>query len=179
MAEPLFYNEYETVFIIRPDIDDASLNTYVERIGGAITSQAGVITKVENWGKRNLAYPVKKQLTGHYALYQYAGKPGITDEVERLFRTSDLVLKFMTVVLKTRVLAEEFAAVEDKTFTTLKVGGPEKDFTSHRDDRRDGGRFRDDHQEGRHGRDDDDMDDDDAEVSSDTMETSPARGGDE
>lgn len=89
---------YETLFIVQVDLPDDELNTLIERYGAIITAYKGTIVKIEKWGKRRLAYEIKKQSNGYYVMIDYAGKSAIIDELERNCKIDDKILKFMTIM---------------------------------------------------------------------------------
>lgn len=91
--------KYETIFILDPDLEDEKILSVVEKIKGIITQTQGEIIKVEDWGKRKLAYTVKKKLRGHYYLIYFSGSPVLVAELERNFRVMDAVIKFQSVRL--------------------------------------------------------------------------------
>ena len=91
--------KYETIFILDPDLEDEKILSVVEKIKGIITQTQGEIIKVEDWGKRKLAYTVKKKLRGHYYLIHFSGSPALVAELERNFRVMDAVIKFQSVRL--------------------------------------------------------------------------------
>jgi small subunit ribosomal protein S6 len=63
-----------------------------------VASFKGTILKVEKWGKRKLAYEIRKLTTGYYVMIDYAGKSAVIGELERNFKIDDKVLKFMTIM---------------------------------------------------------------------------------
>jgi small subunit ribosomal protein S6 len=89
---------YETLFIIQVDLPDDELTSLIERYGAIITAYKGTIVKIEKWGKRKLAYEIKKHKTGYYVMIDYAGKSAIINELERNFKIDDKILKFMTIM---------------------------------------------------------------------------------
>lgn len=94
--------KYETFFIVDPDLPD-EVNTVVdEKVKSIVTSKGGAIITYVPWGKKKLAYPVKKRTRGHYVLMEYAGGPELVAELERNMRLDERVLKFITVKLDDR-----------------------------------------------------------------------------
>jgi len=89
---------YETLFIVHVDLPDDELNSLIERYGAIITAYKGTLVKIEKWGKRKLAYEIKKHKNGYYVMIDYAGKSAIIDELERNFKIDDKILKFMTIM---------------------------------------------------------------------------------
>jgi small subunit ribosomal protein S6 len=97
--DPKRATDYETVFILRGDIDSETSERVISRAVGAVESTGGRLTKVESWGKRRLAYPIAKQRRGFYVLVRYLGYQGTVSEVERNLRMLDPVVRHMTVAL--------------------------------------------------------------------------------
>jgi small subunit ribosomal protein S6 len=89
---------YETLFIVQIDLPDDELISLIERYSEIVTAYKGTIVKIEKWGKRKLAYEIKKQTNGFYVMIDYAGKSAIIDELERNFKIDDKILKFMTIM---------------------------------------------------------------------------------
>ncbi|NWG01439.1 MAG: 30S ribosomal protein S6 [Syntrophaceae bacterium] len=94
--------KYETIFILDPDLEEEPSQSVVEKIKGIITQNQGEIVKVEDWGKRKLAYEVKKKSKGHYFLIHFLGSAPLLSELERNFRVMDAVIKYQSVRLDDR-----------------------------------------------------------------------------
>jgi len=92
-------NFYESLFIINPALDDTEVGKVVGKIEEFIKKGGGEILKVDNWGKKKLAYEVKKQKKGYYILLNFRIKPGIIGELERNLRLTDPVIKFLIIRL--------------------------------------------------------------------------------
>jgi small subunit ribosomal protein S6 len=101
---------YETVFIVQADLPEDDLNGLIERYTSIVTGFKGLVAKIEKWGKKRLAYEIRKQTRGFYVLLDYAGKSTIVNELERNFKIDDKVLKFMTVVKSEDVNLNELEA---------------------------------------------------------------------
>ena len=89
--------EYETIYILRFDIDAEAAERIQARLGDAVTREGGKLVKVETWGRRKLAYPLKKHRRGVYVFLKYVGSGGLVAEVERNLKLQDAVVKYMTV----------------------------------------------------------------------------------
>ncbi len=90
---------YEEVLIVKPDATEEDANGVIELLSKTVTDQEGKIEKVDDWGRRKLAYRVAKCDEGHYFVVTFEAKAETVREVERRLRVSDLVIKFMTVRL--------------------------------------------------------------------------------
>ncbi len=91
---------YETILIADADLHDDEQNSLIARYSGIINGRKGTLVKVDNWGKRKLAYAIKKQPRGIYVLFEYAGESSIVNELERNLKIDDKILKFMTVLIE-------------------------------------------------------------------------------
>ncbi|MCM1565983.1 MAG: 30S ribosomal protein S6 [Dehalobacter sp. 4CP] len=87
---------YEVMYIIRPDLDDEASKANVQRFEEIVNANGGTDLKVDIWGKRRLAYEVKKFNEGVYILMNFNGEARTVDELERLMKISDAVIRFMT-----------------------------------------------------------------------------------
>jgi small subunit ribosomal protein S6 len=87
--------KYELMCIIQPELDEAALKGAVERVQGWITDSGGSVDKVDVWGRRKLAYPIRKQIEGQYVLMNVTLDPGSTSELERNIRYLEPVLRHM------------------------------------------------------------------------------------
>jgi len=106
--------KYETIFIMDPDLTEEQSQSTIEKIRGIITQGQGEIIKLEDWGKRKLAYEVKKKPKGHYILMHFSGSPSLLTELERNFRVMDTVIKFQSVRLdETKTLSTEITIPEE------------------------------------------------------------------
>ena len=90
--------EYETIYILRPDIDGETAERVQARVAEVIGRDSGKLVKVEQWGRRKLAYPVAKQKKGVYVYVKYVGRGPLVNELERNLKIADSVIKFQTVI---------------------------------------------------------------------------------
>ena len=87
---------YELMFIVRPDMVDEELNKLISTLESSVTSAGGTV-KSEIWGKRRLAYTVRKFNDGIFVLLIIDGTGAMVHEVERRLRVTEPVIKFITV----------------------------------------------------------------------------------
>ena len=90
-------NKYETVIIVNPNITDNEIKELIEILKKIITDNQGTITKVEELGKRKLAYEIKKCKEGYYAVLYFEADASVISELERIYRIKDEIMKFITV----------------------------------------------------------------------------------
>jgi small subunit ribosomal protein S6 len=93
---------YESIFIINANQTDEEIANVIKKMQDVVAKQGGEMIKFEDWGKKKLAYEIKKQKRGHYVFFQFKSAPGAVSELERTFKLTDSVIKFLTVKLRTR-----------------------------------------------------------------------------
>ena len=101
---------YESVVIFDPDLPDDDIVSLTERFGNVIKNNGGEIIKIEDWGSKRLAYLVRKKDKGRYILFDFVGLPAAMREVERQFKITEEVMKFLSVKLDEEVDLEAFKA---------------------------------------------------------------------
>ena len=87
--------DYELVFIIHPDLDETASNEVIERVKGWIGDNGGEVKKVDLWGKRRLAYPIRKQNEGQYVLFDLSMDPSFGSQLERSLKLTEPVMRFL------------------------------------------------------------------------------------
>lgn len=91
---------YETIFIVHPEVGGDAYQGIVEKFKTILADQGAVMLKVDEWGTRKLAYPIKKQNRGTYVYCVYDAKPEVIAEFERRLRIDEAVIRFQTVQLE-------------------------------------------------------------------------------
>ena len=91
--------DYELVFIISPKVEGEALDAAVANVNKFITDKGGVVSNVEQWGKKKLAYPVKHFLEGSYVLSQFKMKPVWSKELEASLEISEDILRHLLIRL--------------------------------------------------------------------------------
>ncbi len=88
---------YESVFILRPDLDREGVDKTCERVVDVVTKSGGSVLSVEKVGLRRLAYEIEHFSDGFYVILNYEGEPPATRELERFFKISDEVIRYLIV----------------------------------------------------------------------------------
>lgn len=88
--------KYEVVFIIRP-LEEEATNAVIEKFSKLITANGGTIDKEDRWGKKRLAYDIKKESEGYYVLFYVTCDSACVNECDRVMKITDEVLKHMIV----------------------------------------------------------------------------------
>ncbi len=89
-------NKYESVIIVNPSLDEEKVKSLIDKFSDLINKH-GKVTKVDNMGKRKLAYEVKKNREGIYVVFYFEAEPSLIAELERNYRITDEVIKFIVV----------------------------------------------------------------------------------
>ena len=87
--------EYEVVFIVHPDLDENAFKEIVDRVQGWIKDAGGKVTKVDLWGRKKMAYMIRKQREGQYVLLNTEMNPEFVTELERNIQLLESVLRYM------------------------------------------------------------------------------------
>lgn len=111
---------YEIVFIVHPDQSE-QVGAMVERYKTMITEANGKIHRLEDWGRRQLAYPINKIHKAHYVLMNIETTPEVIDEIETAFRFNDAVLRHLTVKMDAAV-TEASPMMKDEKSKNLLAG---------------------------------------------------------
>jgi small subunit ribosomal protein S6 len=90
-------NIYETVFVLHPEITEEDVEASIQNIVGLLESEGAEILRVDRGGKRRLAYLVQKQRYGYYNLIHFRAAPGALVALERMYRLSEHVIRYLTV----------------------------------------------------------------------------------
>jgi small subunit ribosomal protein S6 len=91
---------YELVCIIHPDLDEAAFNGIVEKIKGWVAEIKGSADKVEVWGRKRMAYTIKKHREGQYVLFNLSLEPAVTAALEQNLRFQESIIRYMITAVK-------------------------------------------------------------------------------
>ena len=91
--------KYELVLVLQPELDDNASNAIIEKVHGWVSDASGTIDKVDNWGRRRMAYLIRKQREGHYYLINATLAPAACAALERNLRFTETVLRFMLTLV--------------------------------------------------------------------------------
>ncbi|MDO4248038.1 MAG: 30S ribosomal protein S6 [Neisseria sp.] len=111
---------YEIVFIVHPDQSE-QVPAMVERYKTLVTENNGTIHRLEDWGRRQLAYPINKIHKAHYVLMNIETTPAVIEELETAFRFNDAVLRHLTIQTK-HAVTEASPMMKDEKSKSLIAG---------------------------------------------------------
>ena len=105
---------YEVVFIVHPDQSE-QVPAMIERYRSLITSTGGTMHRLEDWGRRQLAYPIQKIHKAHYVLMNIECNQEVLDEIEHAFKFNDAVLRHLTIKTKSALTIPSAMMREEKS----------------------------------------------------------------
>ena len=88
---------YEIIFVADPDLGEADVDALTEQVQGFVERDGGRVDRVEKWGKKRLAYEVRRRREGYYVLIVAQGGGALVRELERRLKVTDGILRFLTV----------------------------------------------------------------------------------
>lgn len=115
---------YEVMYIVRPDVEEADLDKLIEGFNAVVTNGGGEVTNVEKWGRRRLAYLVRKFQDGIYVLMFITADGPLVAELERRLRVTEPVIKFITV--RTDLENKRVAKIKAIRSTKVKVSAQQQ-----------------------------------------------------
>ena len=104
--------EYEFTFIVQPEITEEGLQSICDRFDGVLAKHGSVRLYYDDWGRRRLAYEIRKFQKGHYLILHFLDDGGVVPDIERLARIDDSILRFLTVLVSDGVEDIEARKVE-------------------------------------------------------------------
>jgi len=106
---------YESAILINAALDDETIKNLIERVKDTISTYGGEILEIEDWGRKRLAYQVKKSKIGYYAIFRFNSSTDLVTKLERYYQLDESILRYLTITLSKDALEQ----IEiDKSFQT-------------------------------------------------------------
>jgi small subunit ribosomal protein S6 len=121
--------EYEVVYVLSQTADNAEAERVNAKLTEVVSSFGGKLLKLDNWGRRKLAYPIKRNARGIFVYVRYLAQPGVVAELERNLRISDSVLRFQSSLINAEVEGEVSVDPEDVKFAPVLPAEPEEELS--------------------------------------------------
>lgn len=102
-------NAYETTFILDPELEDESIEAEIARVENLIKTFGGEVIELQRWGRRKLAYEIKRKQMGYYVHFKFHAEGSFIEGLHREFRLNETILRYLTILLD--------KAIEDKLGT--------------------------------------------------------------
>jgi small subunit ribosomal protein S6 len=112
---------YESLFIIRPSISDEETNALIEKMKAVAERTGAQFIKSENWGRKKLAYEVRRERKGTYVYFYFKAPNNTVGELEHAYRLEDNIIKFLTVHLEKELVPRRAAEAPSEEFTGGRV----------------------------------------------------------
>ena len=93
-------NNYETLFVIDPDLDEEATKATIQKFSDIITKSGGTIDSTDEWGTKKLAYPINFKNDGYYVLTTFNADPSLPAELERKYRIAEDIMRYIVVRLE-------------------------------------------------------------------------------
>lgn len=106
--------KYETVCIVKPDAGEEIIKGVIQKATGALEAGGGRLEKLDEWGRRRLAYPIQKKSEGYYFVLYYETEPLVSKEIERVMKLNENVLRYQTIMRIERKAAKVTKAAPQK-----------------------------------------------------------------
>lgn len=114
---------YEVMYIVTPETADDDVTKLNESLQGVIETQGGSVVKLENMGRRKMAYEIRRKTEGHYVLFEIEGSGKEIFELERRMRVNDAIMRFITVrVDEDRKTADKISAKREQRQSKRRGG---------------------------------------------------------
>jgi len=120
---------YEIVFIVHPDQSE-QVPAMIERYRSNITARGGNLHRLEDWGRRQMAYPIQKVHKAHYVLMNIECDQETLEELEHGFKFNDAVLRHLTVKMSKPVITPSPMMKEEKSRDMLESGAPKAELAA-------------------------------------------------
>lgn len=91
-------NKYEIMYILKANLEDAQRKEVIEKLHSILVNEGGKVTNVNEWGLRDLAYPIKKETKGYYVVIKVECEPNATKEFDRRTKINNNVLRYLITV---------------------------------------------------------------------------------
>lgn len=107
--------DYETTFIVNASLDDTQIDPIIAKFQEQITSYGGEIVAINKWGRKRLAYPIKKKNNGFYTHIEFKAPAAAVQQLEKFFKLDENILRFLTIQLDKKALkAKEMVPVKEE-----------------------------------------------------------------
>jgi len=125
-------SRYEIGFIVTPEVNEEEVKKIIESITATIKKAKGVIENLDEWGRKKLSFPIKKNLEGYYVFIQTEVDGAIIADLERRMKQMEKVLRFITLRLddklkKSNKLTKKWAKIDKLRKKTMAASSEEKE----------------------------------------------------
>lgn len=116
-------NAYETIYIVKPTLSEEEITKVTDKIKTLIEKDGGEVIGTDSFGKKRLAYEVGKEKRGIYLILHFKATPVILLELERSYRLSEIIIKYLTIKIREDQLGKMIPVRDEKSFSPRARGG--------------------------------------------------------
>ena len=102
---------YETTFIINASLEDTQVDAVIGRVQDTISKNGGATKALNKWGRKRLAYPIRKKTNGFYVNIEFEAPSTLLSQLERSFQLDEMILRYLTIQLDSKALAARAAGL--------------------------------------------------------------------
>lgn len=95
---------YESTFVINASLDDAQIDTLISHVQELVTANGGEITSLNKWGRKRLAYPIRKKNSGFYVNMEFQAPGQLITRLERAYQLEENIMRHLTTALEKKAL---------------------------------------------------------------------------
>jgi small subunit ribosomal protein S6 len=124
------FREYEVIYVLAPNSDNAEAERVNAKVSEVVGNFGGKLLKIDNWGRRKLAYVIRKHTRGIFVYTKFVAKPGVVAEIERNLRIADSVLRYQSSLVKADLETVDVTVdPEDLKFAPVTAAEPEEELS--------------------------------------------------
>lgn len=97
---------YESAVLINAALDDEAIKILISKIKETISDNGGEIREIEDWGRKRLAYQIKKSKIGYYVIFRFDSQPDLITKLERYYQLDETILRYLTITLSNDALEQ-------------------------------------------------------------------------
>lgn len=97
---------YESAVLINAALDDEAIKMLISKIKETISGNGGEIREIEDWGRKRLAYQIKKSKIGYYVIFRFDSQPDLITKLERYYQLDETILRYLTITLSNDALEQ-------------------------------------------------------------------------
>ncbi len=117
-------NHYESVIIVNAALEDTQIENTIKKIEDFITNNGGKIIDIDKWGRKRLAYPIKKSKSGYYVIYRFTAPADMIKKLERIYKLDETIYRFLTIKLTKKDLEHLNKKLQEKSAKEAEATEP-------------------------------------------------------
>ncbi|MBI4428158.1 MAG: 30S ribosomal protein S6 [Ignavibacteriales bacterium] len=120
---------YESTFIVNASLDDAQIDSVIEKAKESVTKNGGEMRDLAKWGRKRFTFPIRKKNNGFYVVFEFTGSGDTVSKLERHYQLDENILRYLTILLDKKALQARVAPSELVKQAAETTGGPSQSST--------------------------------------------------